>query len=874
VHQRGRLGPRGAIALAVLMMAAVFATDLLTPLGFAHGMLYVPVVLLAMAGARQRALLWVAGLSIALIGAGWWLSPPAPVGYPMAYVVANRVLSMAVLGLVTGVAAISLRRAWGLQRARAEAERQGHLLQIAGELGQLGAWEFDVRSQKVSWSPEVARLHGRPSGYEPTVEEGLEHYIDADRPRIRALMEACVAQGQPFDEELRVVDTAGRTRWVRVAARAVRDQRGAVVRVQGAFQDIGAHKAAQRLLDESLTSWRRLAEAMPMMVWTTDHDGRVDYVSPALGEFTGEALQTAYGDGWLQLLHPDDRAASEAAWRHAVATGDRYEIEYRMRRHDGAYRWQLARGLRVQIQAGAPSVWYGTVIDIHDRKLLEWQARDMAARYEAVLESMTDAVLALDAQWCITVVNAQAERLLQRPREQLLGNNVWDEFPEARGSRFQIEYERCVREGVVVRFEEPYAKLATLFEVTAYPAQGGGVTVYFRDVTEPRRVAEQMRQGQRLESIGQLTGGVAHDFNNLLTVVMGNAEMLSGLLPATSTERELAQTIYEAATRGAAMTQRLLAFARKQTLFPQPVDVNRLIQDMRPLLLRALGEHIRLDVACEAELWRALVDPGQLENALLNLVINARDAMPQGGRLLIETANVQLDEHYTALNPGVREGAYVMLAVSDSGHGMNAEVRQRMFEPFFTTKPKGQGTGMGLAMVHGFVKQSNGHVSVYSELGKGTTMRLYLPRIDSPAAEPEAPRPQELPMGLGECVLLVEDDELVRRYATTLLEGLGYRVLLASDGPQALQQLRDHPEVRLLFTDMVMPGGLNGRELAERAQAMRPGLPVLYASGYTDKGIQQEGQIEPGVLLLAKPYRRADLARRLRQALDSTRASP
>jgi PAS domain S-box-containing protein len=857
---------------ATLLMAAVFISDTFTPLGFAHGMLYVPVVLLTMASGRQRAVMWVGAISFVLIGVGWLASPPAPQDYPYVYIVINRVLSFAVVAMVTGVAMLSLRYARGLQRAQVEAQEQGHILEIAGELGQLGAWTFDVRRQWVQWSPEVARLHARPAGYTPTPEEALAYFLPTDRPRFRALVEACAGKGEPFDSEFRITDAAGESRWVRVAARPVRGARGEVVRLQGAFQDIGAYKAVERQLDESLTSWRRLAEAMPMMVWTADHVGRLEYASPVVEEYSGNEPQAVYGDGWLALVHPDDRARAAAAWQSAVASGERYETEIRMQRRDGAWRWHLARAQRVQLQPELPPVWYGTAIDIHDRRVLELQARELAARYESVLESMTDAVIAFDDEWRFTVVNAQAEALLQRKRGELLGNMVWDEFPEARGSRFQQEYERCMREQVVVRFEEPYAPLAMLFEVTAYPASGGGVTVYFRDVTEPRRVAEQLRQVQRLESIGQLTGGVAHDFNNLLTVVMGNAELLDNLLPEGSTESELASTIFEAATRGAAMTQRLLAFARKQALSPQPVDINRLVSDMDPLLRRALGEHIDIEVVRGAGLWPALVDPGQLENALLNLAINARDAMPGGGLLLIETANARLDAEYALLHPGVREGNYVMLAVSDTGHGMTEEVQLRLFEPFFTTKPKGQGTGLGLSMVHGFIKQSNGQIAVYSEPGKGTTMRLYLPRIDSPAAERSDRQQGDVPLGSGESVLLVEDDELVRHYAMTLLTGLGYRVVIARDGPEALIQLQDHPEVALLFTDVVMPGGIGGRELADRAQAMRPGLPVLFASGYTDNGIVHQGRLDPGVLLLAKPYRRADLARRVRQALDGSQA--
>ena len=858
-----------ALTLAVLLMGTVFAADLRTQLGFAHGMLYVPVLLLAMFSGQQRAVVLICAAAILLIGIGWVFSPPATAGFPVMYVVGNRVLSMLVLALVAAIALLYMRYARRLQRARADADRQGQLLQIAGELGQLGAWEFDVQRQVVLWSPEVARLHGRPTGYEPTPEEALAHFDAPDQDRMRSLFDACIGRGEPFDDEFRIRDTAGQHRWVRVAARPVRGATGKVVRLQGAFQDIGGHKAAERLLDESLRSWRHLAEAMPMMVWTTDAAGRQDYASLLMRSYVGDAPGVLSDHGWLNLLHPDDQPAADRAWRRAVETGLPYEHQYRLRRHDGEYRWHLARAQRVQLHADRPPVWYGTAVDIHDQIELERKSSALAARYEMVLESMTDAVIALDDEWRFTVINAQAETLLRRPRTELLGQIAWDEFPELRGSRFQQEYQRAARDGVLIRFEEYYAPLGILLELTVYPAQAGGVTVYFRDVTEPRRVADQLRQVQRLESIGQLTGSVAHDFNNLLTVVLGNAELLSAQLAEESLERELAQTIFEAATRGASMTQRLLAFARKQALSPQPVDVNRLISDMDPLLRQAVGEEIQIAIVHGSGLWQALADPGQLENALLNLAINARDAMPGGGQLLIETANAWLDADYAQLNPGVAEGAYVMLSVSDNGHGMNPEVMQQMFEPFFTTKAKGRGTGLGLSMVHGFVKQSNGHVAVYSEPGKGTAIRLYLPRIEGPALERKDVQKTDMPMGRGECILLVEDDELVRHYAATLLQGLGYEVVIAQEGHQALKQLQEHPQVQLLFTDVVMPGGIGGRELADRAREMRPGLPVLFTSGYTENGIVHHGRLDPGVLLLAKPYRRSELARRVRQAIDA-----
>jgi PAS domain S-box-containing protein len=862
------IGPRPALLFAGLLMVAVFITDFFTPLGFAHGMFYVPVVLLAMTSSRPRTLMAMAGLCVVLIGIGWRLSPPAPSGFPEVYVVLSRLLSMTVVVIVAAFGVLALRHARGLQRARAETHRQTQLLQMACELGQLGAWEYDVRREVLTWSKEVVHLHALATDHTPSLQETLDYFDPADRPRIDAFIEAGIQRAESFDAEFRLNGRDCPTRWVRVVARPVLNGTGEVVRLQGAYQDIDRHKQVQRQLDESVRSWRRLAESMPMMVWTADVDGRLQYASPLVSEYGGLPPGGTTGSGWLQMLHPDDRAKAIAAWQEAVALHQRYERDVRLRRHDGAYRWHLVRAERVQLQMDATPVWYGTAVDIHDHFELELKARVLADRYERVLESVTDAIIAMDNQWRLTVVNSQAEVLLDRSRAELLGQVVWEKFPEARGSRFQQEYERCAHDGVVVRFEEFFPPLDKVFEVTAYPAQGGGVTVYFRDVTEQRQVADQLRRGQRLESIGQLTGSVAHDFNNLLTVVMGNAELLGLQLPEGSEEHELAQTIFEAATKGASMTQRLLAFARRQALSPQAVDVNRLVSNMQPLLRQAVGENIEVQTLPGQALWPALVDPGQLENGLLNLVINARDAMPQGGHLVLETANVSLDAGYAALNPGLQAGDYVMLAVTDNGHGMTPDIIHQLFEPFFTTKPKGRGTGLGLAMVHGFAKQSNGHIAVYSEPGKGTTMRLYLPRIDTPAAAVAEPVPAEVPAGRGECVLLVEDDELVRHYARTLLVGLGYGVVAAEDGHQALKRLHEHPEVQLLFTDMVMPGGIGGRELADRVHALRPDLPVLFTSGYTENGIVQLGQLDPDVLLLAKPYRRSELAHRIRQALD------
>ncbi len=380
---------------------------------------------------------------------------------------------------------------------------------------------------------------------------------------------------------------------------------------------------------------------------------------------------------------------------------------------------------------------------------------------------------------------------------------------------------------------------------------------------------ERLRRSQRLEAVGQLTGGLAHDFNNLLTVVLGNAELLSELNRDRPDQRQLADMIGQAAQRGAALTQRLLAFARKQPLEPRPVDLNQMLAGIDTMLRSSLGASIDVELIRAAGLWAAVVDPGQLENALLNLALNARDAMPDGGKLTLETANVRLDADYASRHAEVTPGQYVMLAVSDTGHGIAREHLGQVFEPFFTTKEAGKGTGLGLSMVYGFVKQSGGHVSLYSEPGQGTTAKLYLPRSLGGVGIAAGPEGAELAHGGSETVLVVEDDAAVRAFAVAQLRLLGYEVIEAADAQAALDALALRSDVDLLFTDIVMPGGMNGRVLADEARRRHPRLRVLYTSGYTENAIVHQGRLDPGAMLLAKPYRRAALDRMVRQALQT-----
>jgi signal transduction histidine kinase/DNA-binding response OmpR family regulator len=397
----------------------------------------------------------------------------------------------------------------------------------------------------------------------------------------------------------------------------------------------------------------------------------------------------------------------------------------------------------------------------------------------------------------------------------------------------------------------------------------------FVDITSQRELEEQLRHSQKMEAFGQLTGGIAHDFNNLLMIIIGNAELLADDLADHPDQQSVASMILEAAERGAALNARLLAFARRQTLEPESLDVNSAVEGMRALLCRTLGEQVTIETALASNLREALVDAVQLETALINLAVNARDAMPGGGTLKVETQAISVDQEDASAYE-IPPGTYVLVAVSDTGTGMPSEAQARVFEPFFTTKEVGKGTGLGLSQVFGFVKQSGGHISIASTVGLGTTVNLFLPCAPQAAGENEfVGQPDVRPAEDGhETILVVEDEPDVRKFVLKQLSGLGYAVVEAADGPTALGQLAAGLIPDLLFTDVVMPGGMNGRELAHEARRHVPDLKVLFTSGYAEDIVVHQGQLDPGVRLLRKPYRRGDLAREIRAALGCATALP
>lgn len=511
---------------------------------------------------------------------------------------------------------------------------------------------------------------------------------------------------------------------------------------------------------------------------------------------------------------------------------------------------------------------------IDQQRQTEASLRDTNLRLQGLVDSAPFAVYLLDTLGRVTLWNPAAERIFGYTVEEAIGrtpphiapgvqHEFAETFPKYLHERHSTQFEarRQRKDGSAI---ELIIAATPLHDEAGTPV---GLMVVATDVTEQRTAEEQLRQAQKMEAVGQLTGGVAHDFNNLLTVIQGNAELLREIT-AEQPVRDYAATILRAAERGAELTQRLLAFSRRQALRPESLNLNSLIDEMGALLQRTLREDAELKIAPGRDLWRVTADPTQVENALLNLALNARDAMPQGGKLTVETQNVELSEDYSALHQEVRPGPYVMIAVSDTGTGMTPEIMSRAFEPFFTTKEVGKGSGLGLSMVYGFVKQSGGHLKIYSEFGHGTSVKIYLPKG---ATQSDAPAPaietEAVPGGV-ESVLVVEDDPLVRSYVSEQLRDLGYRVTEAADGRIALEALRRGVGFDLLFTDVVMPGGMNGRQLADQARLLSPRVKVLFTSGYTENAIVHHGKLDAGVHLLNKPYRKAELARAVRRRLD------
>ena len=636
-------------------------------------------------------------------------------------------------------------------------------------------------------------------------------------------------------------------------------------------------------------------------MWVSRLDGLRQFVNRAYHEFLGVPYAAALNFDWRKALHADDLERILGEQRAGEGSLKPFALEARYRRYDGQWRWLRSESQPRWGPGGEHIGFIGVAHDITASKEAERALTDVNETLERRIEDRTrqlaasealiqtffnhssecHAVIVEEIDGCFRYaeVNPATLRLYRKTREEVIGQTIEAVLGAERATEIGAQLAASLHAGAPHRYERTHGDKVIEAVVTPAPQEPGAarrVIVSAHDVTERRRLEQQLHQSQKMDAVGQLTGGVAHDFNNLLTLVMGGLDIIGRQMtnlpdPLALTRIERGRDMaMQGVKRAVALTTRLLAFSRQLPLTPQAVDANKLVSEVCELLRRTLGETIVLETALGSGLWPTYADANQLENALLNLGLNARDAMPDGGKLIIETANAILDKAYiSSLSEPLEPGDFVLIAVTDTGAGMDKNTQERAFDPFFTTKEVGKGTGLGLSQVYGFTRQSAGHVKIYSEIGEGTTVKIYLPRSVSDTEKVVTDEWNKVAPWTGkETILVVEDDDGLRSYASEILKELGYSVLSASNGAAALALLSKGDHVDLLLTDVVMPGGLNGRQLANAAVAQRPGLRALYMTGYTRNAIVHHGRLDTGIDVIGKPFSFEELAAKVRHRLD------
>jgi PAS domain S-box-containing protein len=656
----------------------------------------------------------------------------------------------------------------------------------------------------------------------------------------------------------------------------------------GVVRDISERKRAESALkaahDKFAGAFESSANAMIVgFMGVAPGDGVILDANRAADRTFGIEHNALIGRTLTQTGLLSDMPAAVDIRRSLLEAGAVHNYPVRLHRPDGTVFDAEVSGSRFLLDGRTHFLLI--ISDVTERLESARKIENLNASLEASLKQLrdiTDNVPVLityqDAEGRFQFVNKTTEQWLSLSAEQLLGKTVHETLPKSYVEATQtIRNRRTYRSNDLARLEMtvPYPDgiSRTVFSSYIPDISSDGVVrgtyTFAVDITERKAAEEQLHQSQKLQAIGKLTGGVAHDFNNLLAVILGNLELANEKLKGSDEAvRRLLAPALRSAERGVTLTRSLLAFARQQPLEPVVLDLTGLMRDMTNLLRRTVPANIEIEFVGSAGLWKCEADPGQLQNALLNLVVNARDAMPDGGKLTVETSNTRLDDDYAQANAEVKPGQYVMIAVSDTGSGMSPEVLARVFEPFYTTKGLGHGTGLGLSMVYGFAKQSGGHVAIYSEPGDGTTVRIYLPRWLGRGGDATAPKMETISAANNEKLLVVEDDEDVRFITVTMLRSLGYNVLEASNGVAALAALKAAPDVVLLVTDVVLAGTMNGKKVALEAQALQPAIKVLYMSGYTENAIVHQGRLDQGVHFIQKPFRKQDLAAKVRSVLE------
>jgi PAS domain S-box-containing protein len=672
--------------------------------------------------------------------------------------------------------------------------------------------------------------------------------------------------------EIRVLRADGESREAAVAASVVEFGGDSPRQIIASFHDVTDQRQAR------MANAQRIAQ-MGNWDWNLA-DGSIAWSDEIFRIFGLRRSEMAPPlDETLSRIHPADRETVRLAMDRCMTEhGGNVSWTYRIFRPDGTMRHLQAQAEASFGNDGKVARVAGTVQDVTERHQAQTASRRTEAFLDLIIQHIPAMLFVKDAEELrFVTLNRTGEQLLGIGRDELIGKNDRDLFPKEQAEGF-IRKDRAVLESrqpqliaeETIQTRHQGQRLLQTIKVPVFDEEGKPLYLlgFSTDITDQKQLELQFRQAQKMETVGHLTGGVAHDFNNVLMAMQLNLEVVDELVKDDPEGAECMRVALNAVKRGAELTGRLLAFSRRQPLRPKVVNINMLVREMMRLLHRALEEDLDVETVLAAGVWYIEVDAAQLENALINLAVNARDAMPEGGKLTIETANSRLDDDYARELDDVRPGQYVMIAVSDTGTGMTPEVMERAFDPFFTTKDVGKGSGLGLSMVYGFVKQSGGHVKLYSEPGEGTTVKLYFPRVLAAPAAETGDMVSSIQSG-NEVILLVEDDPNVRLSVTRSLESLGYRVYATETGPDAITLIQNGLRPALLLADVVLPKGMSGSDVSAAITRLSPECRTLYMSGYTDNAIVHHGRLDPGVVLISKPFTRQALAARIREVLDA-----
>ncbi|MEH2489936.1 PAS domain S-box protein [Bradyrhizobium sp. AZCC 2230] len=723
------------------------------------------------------------------------------------------------------------------------------------------------------WNPAAERLYGYSAN--EAIGESTSIIVPPDRREQGKDYRARIARGEPIERfETVRLRSDGTPVEIALSLSPIRGSSGEITGISGSARSLTEARRAERALEQQIEERRQLFDTSQDLIMIMSARGDIVQISPSSKAILGYQPDEMIGRSGVDFIHPAHLDQSREDMRALRRGGHPKLADTRCIHKDGHEVWLSWLGN----WSDQAKRFFFVGRDMTEARHTAQALRDSEQLARNIVETALDAFVQTDDRSTILNWSSRAEELFGWRRDEALGQNAVDLIvAESERDRVKAGLARFLesadgqtlnrRRELMVRRRDGKEFKAELSVTALRRREGILFNVFYRDLTDKIASEERIRHAEKMEAVGQLTGGVAHDFNNILTVITGTIEILAEAVAKDPGLAAITKMIDEAAGRGAELTQHLLAFARKQPLQPREIDINSLIIDTAKLLRPTLGEQIQIESVFEDESCVAVVDPNQLTTAILNLALNARDAMPSGGKLIVETGAAYLDEVYANAND-VPPGHYVLIAVSDTGSGIPANMLARVFDPFFTSKGPGKGTGLGLSMVYGFIKQSAGHIKIYSEEGHGTTIKMYLPPGKTPTAVADGVMPASIEGG-HETILVVEDDRLVRDYVLAQLHSLGYVTLQAANAAEALTIVASGKPFDLLFTDVIMPGKMNGRQLADEVLKTRPDLRVVYTSGYTENAIIHHGRLDSGVLLLAKPYRKSDLARIIRKALQA-----